>query len=84
MSLRFGESLLVTWLNVRTKRNIVYIAFLSLDFPQIATRLVATYVMRASVTPPRALSQNKLILLWSQLIVLSSNSSVVREAKHDS
>lgn len=83
ISLRFGKNLLTTWLNIRIEQKIVYIAFLSIDFPQIATGLVTTRAIKPNTTSPRALSQNKLVSSRNQLIVLSSNTSVVRAAKHD-
>lgn len=84
MSLRSWESSLVTWLKVKTKQKIVCRVFLFINFSQIIIRFAATRAMRPSTTPPRVSSQNKSVSWLSQPIVLSSNSLVVRAAKHGS
>ena len=72
------------WLNIKTKRKIICIVFLSIDFSWIAIGLAATRTIRPSTTPSRISSQKKLVSLQNQLIVSSSNSSVVKAAKHGS
>lgn len=54
--LKFDEDLLVICLNVKTKQKIVYIAFLSIDFLQIANRLLVAYVIKLSAIASRVLS----------------------------